>query len=66
MHVGARGERLQQPPLGGGQVLEAVREDGARVPGVELAGQPPDRVPAKRSAIRALRSPSPVPFVAET
>ena len=28
MHLAARRERLDQPPFGGGEVLEAVGEDG--------------------------------------
>ena len=32
------GERLEQRPLGAGQVLEAVGEDRARLPGAEVAG----------------------------
>ena len=38
-HVRSGRERLEQRPFGSGQVLEAVREDRAPVPGVELAGQ---------------------------
>jgi len=37
-HLAAAGKRLEQLPLGAGQVLEAVREDRAPVPGVELRG----------------------------
>ena len=36
MHLGAPGERLEQRPLGAGEVLEAVGEDRLTVPGVEL------------------------------
>ena len=32
-HLGAAGERLEERPLGAGQVLEAVREDRLAVPG---------------------------------
>src|SRR5258707_69622 len=35
-HLGAGGERLEERPLGAGQILEAVREDGLRLPGVEV------------------------------
>src|SRR5581483_6441284 len=41
--LGPPGERLEQRPLGAGQVLEAVREDGLAVPRVELGAQPLDR-----------------------
>ena len=40
LDVGAAGERLEQAPLGAGQILEAVREDGLAVPRVELRGEP--------------------------
>src|SRR5581483_3739082 len=46
--VGAPRERLEQAPLHRSQVLEAVREDGLAVPGVELAAQALDRPPAER------------------
>ena len=50
-HVGARGERLEQRPLGAGQVLEAVREDGPRLPGAEVTGGALGRVPALELAV---------------
>ena len=43
MDVGARRQRLEQSPLGAGEVLEAVREDGVVAPCVEVPGQPLDR-----------------------
>ena len=51
MDVAARGERLEEPPLGSRQVLEAVREDGRAAPRVELAGEPLDRATAERAAV---------------
>ena len=36
LHLGAAGERLEQRPLGAGQVLEAVREHRLAVPRVEV------------------------------
>ena len=38
--VGAAGERLDEPPLRGGQVLEAVGEDGLALPGGEVRLEP--------------------------
>ena len=38
--LGAAGERLEQRPLRGGQILEAVGEDRLAVPGVEIAAEP--------------------------
>ena len=49
--VAARGERLEEAPLGSRQVLEAVREDGRAAPRVELAGEPLDRATAQRAAV---------------
>ena len=53
------GERLEQRPLGAGQVLEAVGEDRRAVPGVEVAsealdGFPPDAVPIAQAEARQL------------
>ena len=45
--VGATGERLEQRPLGRGEVLEAVGEDGLAVPRVELSPQPRNRLGPK-------------------
>ena len=42
MDVGARRERLEEAPLGAGEVLEAVREHRAVAPRPEVAGQPLD------------------------
>ena len=50
-HLAASGERLQERPLGSGQILEAVREDGLAAPGVELAGNPVGGVPPKQVAV---------------
>ncbi len=50
-HVGAAGERLQQPPLGAGQVLEAVRVDGATLPGGEVAADPLSRARPQQVAV---------------
>ena len=50
-HLRARGERLEQPPLGAGQVLEAVGEHRPPVPGVELRAQALDRAPAEQVAV---------------
>ena len=49
--VGAAGERLEQRPLGGGQVLEAVGEDGLAAPGVEVAAETLAGAPAKQIAV---------------
>ena len=38
-HLCPRGESLEQGPLGAGQILEAVGEDRARLPGREVAGR---------------------------
>ena len=45
-HVRARGERLDQRPLGSGQVLEPVGEDGLPTPGSEIALDPLGRAAA--------------------
>ena len=49
--LGAAGERLEQRPLGGGQVLEAVGEHGLAVPGVEIGAEPLAGAPAQQVAI---------------
>ena len=51
MHLTPACKRLEQAPLGPGQVLEAVCEDGAAVPGVELGGDPLRRVAPQQVAI---------------
>ena len=51
MHVGARRERLEEAPLGAGEVLEAVREHRAVPPRPEVAGQPLDAPSTKHPAI---------------
>ena len=55
-HVGATCERAQELPLGAGQILEAVREDGLAAPGVELGLEPVDRVASQRVPVPALQS----------
>ena len=47
----AAGERLEQRPLRGGEVLEAVGEDGLAVPGVELALDALARAAAQQVAV---------------
>ena len=47
----ARGERLEQPPLRPGQILEPVREHRPAVPGVQLGAQPLDRAAAEQVAV---------------
>jgi hypothetical protein len=49
--VRAAGQRLQQPPLRPRQVLEAVGEDRAPVPGLELGLEPLDRVAAEQVGV---------------
>ncbi len=51
--LGAPGERAQQLPLGAGEVLEAVREDGLVVPRVEVGRKPLDGAAAKQVAVPA-------------
>ncbi len=62
-HLGARGERFEQCPLGAGQILEAVREDRLRLPRAEVGLESfggaaaeevsiPEAEPVERSAIR--------------
>ena len=60
-HLGAGRERLEQAPLGAGEVLEAVREDRPPVPGVEVGAQPLDRTAAKQVAVP---EPEPVELLA--
>ena len=50
-HLGARCQRLEQRPLGAGQVLEAVREHRPRLPGAEVAGGALGGVPALELAV---------------
>ena len=50
-HVGAARERLEQAPLGRGQVLEAVGEDGRAAPGLQLARHPLGRAPLLQLAV---------------
>ena len=49
--LGPSGERLEQAPLGRGQILEAVREDGLSVPRVELTLQPLARAAPQEVAV---------------
>ena len=50
-HLGTAGQRLDQPPLGRGQVLEAVGEDRLGLPGLEVALEPLDGVRAQQVAV---------------
>ena len=50
-HLRAPRERLEQPPLRAGQVLESVGEDRSAVPRVELRSKPLDRTAPKQVAI---------------
>ena len=52
----APGERLEQRPFGAGQVLEAVREDGATLPGLELGSNPLGCVSALKVAVPELEA----------
>ncbi len=63
--LGARRERLEQRPLGAGQILEAVREDRLAVPRVEIRLEAlggaaahqvaiPERQPVELRAVRAV------------
>src|SRR5205814_4864190 len=52
VNVRAAGERLEERPLRGGQVLESVGEDGLTVPGVEIALQAIGCAAASRVPIR--------------
>ena len=63
--VRPRRERLEETPFGRGQVLEAVGQDGSPVPGVELAGQAPDRIPAESAAIPCAEALELVPVPAD-
>ena len=49
--LGAGGERLEQRPLGRGEILEAVREDRLAVPRLEIALEPLCRSPAQAVAV---------------
>ena len=57
VHLGAARERLEQRPLGAGEVLEAVGEDGLAVPRIEI-GLEPLRSPAAQQV--AIPEPEPV------
>lgn len=50
-HFRPAGESLEQPPFGAGQVLEAVGEDRAAVPGPELCAEALDRASTQGAAI---------------
>ena len=50
-HLRARRERLEQSPLGAGQILEAVREDRRAAPGTEVASEAFDGFPPHAVAI---------------
>ena len=52
----APGERLEQRPFGAGQVLEAVREDRAALPGLELGGDALGCVAALKVAVPELEA----------
>ncbi len=49
--LGSTCERLEQPPLRPGQVLEAVGEDRLALPRAEIAREPLDRAAAKQAAV---------------
>ncbi len=49
--VGARRQRLEQSPLGAGEVLEAMREDGVVAPCVQVPGQPLDGASPQHPAV---------------
>ena len=51
--LGACRQRLEQRPLGAGQILEAVGEDRLAVPRVEVGPEPLDRMTAKQPSIPA-------------
>ena len=51
MHGAAGAQSLEQAPLRAGEILEAVGEDGAPVPGVELAGDALDRAAPQEAPI---------------
>ena len=61
MDVGARRERLEEAPLGAGEVLEAVCEHRAVAPRPEVAGQPLDAPATEHPAIPCIE---PVELVA--
>ena len=54
LDVGAAGERLEQRPLGSGQVLESVGEDGLALPRVELGPEPLRRTAPEEVAVPEL------------
>ena len=51
VNLGAAGERLEQTPLGTGQVLEPVGVHRLAVPGLEIAREPLDRPPPDEPSI---------------
>ena len=55
MNLPARGERLEQPPFGARQVLEAVREHRRPAPGAEIGREPRRRRGAAPRRDRASR-----------
>ena len=55
LDVGPAGERLEQRPLGSGQILEPVGEDRLALPGVEVGGKPFGRVAPEQVAVPAAR-----------
>ena len=59
-HLGPGGERLQQRPLGPGQVLEAVREHRRALPGGEVGLEPLGGAAAQQVAVPV---PEPVELV---
>ena len=50
-HLCAARQRLEQPPLRAGQILEPVREDRSAVPRIELRAKPLDRTAPKQIAV---------------
>ena len=56
-----RGQRLEQFPLGPGEILEAVGEDRLAAPGAEIGPEALDGVTAKQSAIPPLEPVELVP-----
>ena len=53
LDIGAPGERLEQRPLGAGQILEAVREDRFAVPRIEVVREPLCGAAAQQVAVEA-------------
>ena len=50
-HLCAPGQRLEQPPLRAGQILESVGEDRSAIPRIELRPKPLDRTASKQVAV---------------